>query len=369
MSERDKAKTAFTVEPLGFYECNRMAFGLTNAPSTFQRLMELTMGELHLNECLIYLDDIIIFSDTLENHFVRLESVFKRLESANLKLKGTKCEFFRTEVNYLGHIVSEHGVHTDPEKVIALKEWKTPSSVKELRSFLGFAGYYRRFIPGFSSLAKPLNDLLVGHPTTKAAKSSKVAVPWVWGSDQQKAFEDLIEKLTTAPVLAYADFSKPFILNTDASSVGLGAVLYQEFDGRERVVAYASRGLRKNERNYPAHKLEFLALKWAVVDKFHDYLYGNKFLVRTDNNPLTYAFTTAKLDALSHRWIAALSTYNFTIKYRSGKLNIEADFFSRPPDDSSERIMFPEAIKALFQAILAKVEELPAVECVILTHR
>ena len=371
MHESDKPKTAFSVGPLGFYECNRMAFGLSNAPSTFQRLMELTMGEIHLKECLIYLDDIIIFSDTLEKHFTRLESVFQRLESAGLKLKGSKCEFFQREVNYLGHIVSEHGVHTDPEKISALKDWKVPSSLKELRSFLGFAGYYRRFIPGFSSLAKPLNDLLIGHPTNKGAKSAKSSASWVWGPAQQQAFDDLIQKLTSAPVLAYVDFSKPLILNTDASSVGLGAVLYQECDGKERVVAYASRGLRKSERNYPAHKLEFLALKWAVVDKFHDYLYGNKFRVRTDNNPLTYAFTTAKLDALSHRWLAALSTYNFSIQYRSGKQNTDADALSRLPETSSEStsIMFPEAIKALFQATLADVEELPAVECVSLSQQ
>ena len=330
IKEADKHKTAFTVGPLGFFECNRMAFGLTNAPATFQRLMEACMGELHLKECLIFLDDILIFSKTFEEHLSRLEGVFSRLKKHNLKLKPSKCELFMKEVKYLGHIVSENGVQTDPEKVKALKEWPIPTNVKTLRSFLGFTGYYRRFIKNYAKIIKPLNDLLVGHPTHKASKKRK-KIPWEWGPLQQNAFDVIIEKLTSPPILAYADFSKPFIVNTDASRDGLGAVLYQKQDGIERVIAYASRGLRPSERNYPAHKLEFLCLKWALCDKFHDYLYGNFFEVRTDNNPLTYVTTTAKLDATGHRWLASLSNYNFKLSYRSGILNRDADGLSRIP--------------------------------------
>lgn len=368
MREEDKAKTAFSVGPLGFYECNRMAFGLCNAPGTFQRLMERCMGELHLRECVIYLDDIICYSETLEEHFSRLQAIFQRLQAAGLKLKGSKCEFFRTRVQYLGHLVSSEGIETDPSKIQDIISTKAPTSLTELRSFLGFASYYRRFVPNFAQIAKPLNDLLVGHPTNKKGKSRKAAVPWVWGEAQQRAFDELKAVLITPPVLAYADYDKPFILNIDASTSGLGAVIYQEHDGQEKVVAYASRGLRKNERNYPAHKLEFLALKWAVVDKFHDYLYGGRpFLVRTDNNPLTYAFTTAKLDATSHRWLAALATYNFSIRYRSGVQNTDADYMSRKnslPEESEETILFPETLKALFQSSLASVEQNPAIECI-----
>lgn len=236
-----------------------------------------------------------------------------------------------------------------------------PSNLKELRSFLGFAGYYRRFIPQFAHLAKPLNDLLV--EDKKEKKKSRERQPLEWGEIHQKAFEIIIDRLCSAPVLTYADFSKPFILNIDASSVGLGAVLYQKVDGVEKVVAYASRGLRGGERNYPAHKLEFLSLKWAVVDKFYDYLYGNEFCVRTDNNPLTYAFKSAKLDALSHRWLAALSAFNFNIVYRSGKENIDADILSRLPgvSRSEENVMFPDVIKALFDYHLVRV--CPIIEC------
>ena len=364
VKEADKHKTAFSVGPLGFFECNRMAFGLTNAPATFQRLMERCMGELHLKECLIYLDDIIIFSKSFDEHLLRLENVFRQLEQHGLKLKGSKCEFFRTQVQYLGHIVSDQGIQTDPDKIAALKQWPTPSNLKELRSFLGFAGYYRRFVCNYSKIVKPLNALLVGHSTNKKGRRKKEATPWTWELEQQQAFDLIIEKLTSPPVLAYADYSRPFILNVDASGDGLGAVLYQEQEGIERVVAYASRGLRANECNYPAHKLEFLALKWAVCD---DYLYGNKFMVRTDNNPLTYVLTTAKLDATGHRWLATLSSYNFQLQYRSGRKNQDADALSKLPAVDKE-VLFNDAIKAICQSVLASPQEAPAVECVLVAQ-
>ncbi len=330
MQEEDKQKTAFSVGPLGFYECNRMPFGLTNAPATFQRLMENCMGDLHLRECLIYLDDIIIFSNTFEQHLERLEAVFKRLSDNGLKLKPSKCELFRDKVKYLGHIVSVNGIETDPEKSEALKTWPVPRNVEDVRKFIGFTGYYRRFVQNYARIVQPLNDLLKGLPQ-KGKKKKKSGNPalWRWEEPQQHAFDTLIKCLTSPPILTYANYSLPFELHTDASLQGLGAVLYQKQDDVLRVVAYASRSLRKSERNYPAHKLEFLALKWAVVDKFHEYLYGNKFQVKTDNNPLTYVLTSAKLDATGHRWLAAISTYDFSISYRAGNQNQDADALSR----------------------------------------
>ena len=168
--------------------------------------------------------------------------------------------------------------------------------------------------------------------------------------------------------MAYADYSKPFILNIDASGDGLGAVLYQEKDGLEHVIAYASRGLRVNECNYPAHKLEFLALKGAVCDKFKDYLYGNEFTVRTDNNPVTYVLTTAKLDAIDHRWLAALSGFNFKLVYRAGKKNQDADALSRLHSIDKEAL-FNDVIKAICQGVLASKENIPSVECVLLAQK
>ena len=201
----------------------------------------------------------------------------------------------------------------------------------------------------------------------KKGKKTKTATSWIRGPGQQHAFDLIIEKLTSPPVLAYADYSKEFILKIDASGNGLGTVLYQETDGIEQVIAYASRGLRANECNYPEHKLEFLALKWAVPDKFHDYLHGNKFEVRTDDNPLTYVLSTAKLDVTGHRWLASLSNNNFKLLYRSRRKNQDADALSRLPSADKE-VLFNDAIKAICQLVLASSEKALAVECVLLAQ-
>ena len=258
LEEEAKPLTAFNMGPLDFWECECMPFGLTNAPATLQRLMESCLGELHLNWCIIYLDDIIVFSRTPEEHLHRLRAVFEKLRAAGLKLKPSKCEFFKQEIKYLGHVVSKEGVSTDPDKIKSVTEWPQPTTVTEVWSFLGFVSYYRRFIPNFSKIAKPPNKLLQnleGTPSQK--KKFKVH----WGPDQQEAFETLQRLCTESPILAYADFKAPFILHTDASGDGFGAVLYQVQEGKQRVIAYASRSLTRSERNYPVHKLEFLALK------------------------------------------------------------------------------------------------------------
>jgi len=359
MKERDKHLTAFNAGPLGFYECNRMPFGLVNAPATFQRLMERCMGDLHLRDCLIYLDDVIIFSQNFEEHLERIEAVFIQLSDHNLKLKASKCHFFQREVKYLGHIVSEEGIQTDPEKLEAVKSWPTPKSTKDVRKFLGFTGYYRRFVKGYASIVRPLNDLLVGHSSKKKTKSSK-KTPFVWEAEQQKAFDNIKDKLTQPPILAYANYQLPFVVHTDASGTGLGAVLYQQQGGQERVIAYASRSLKPSEKNYPAHKLEFLALKWAVTEKFHDYLYGCKFTVLTDNNPLTYVQTTAKLDATGHRWMASLASYDFKIRYRSGRSNAAADGLSRR-EDAYDVIVESNVIRAVCLSVTVDHEKAPLV--------
>ena len=328
LEEQDKPKTAFMVGHLGFWECERMPFGLTNAPATFQRLIESCMGDLNMNQCLLYLDDIVVFSSTYEEHLERLQAVFARLQDSGLKLKPEKCQLFQRQIKYLGHLVSSDGVATDPDKLSCVRDWPVPKSIKEVQSFLGFAGYFRRFIKNFSRIARPLHECTGGQTKKKISPQRKPKFQWT--PEQEEAFNKLKECLTSTPVLAFADFKKPFILHTDASLDGLGAVLYQkQDDGSERVIAYASKGLSKSQRNYPAHKLEFLALKWAVVDKFHDYLYGNEFSVVTDNNPLTYILSTAKVDATGQRWISHLSNYRFTIHYRPGKNNTDADALSR----------------------------------------
>ncbi|KAI5607937.1 hypothetical protein C0J50_12359, partial [Silurus asotus] len=196
-----------------------------------------------------------------------------------LKLSVDKCQICFSKVKYLGHIVSAKGVAPDPEKIDAITQWPMPTNLKTLQSFVGFCGYYRRFIANYSAIVRPLTELTKGYAPTQKAR---------WDQSCTDAFQQIIHCLSHAPVLAFANPQKPYILHVDASLKGLGAVLYQESAEGLRPVAFASRKLSTSERNYPVHQLEFLSLKWAVVDKFHEYLYGARFTVRTDNNPLTY---------------------------------------------------------------------------------
>ncbi|XP_042338496.1 uncharacterized protein LOC121939556, partial [Plectropomus leopardus] len=344
VSEVDRPKTAFCT-PFGLFEWNRMPFGLCNAPSTFQRLMQRLFGDQQCRSLLLYLDDIVVFSSTVEQHLERLEVVLGRLQQEGLKAKLVKCAFFRREVQYLGHVISEAGVSTDPSKVEVVASWQPPTTISELRSFLGFASYYRRFVEGFAKLAAPLHKLVAELGGSKTQKRSQRGITGHWTQECQRTFEALKLKLTTAPVLAYADFSLPFILEVDASHSGLGAVLSQEQDGKVGPIAYASRGLRPTERNmanYSSMKLEFLALKWAMTEKFREYLLGHKCIVYTDNNPLSH-LSTAKLGATEQRWAAQLASFDFEIKYRSGKSNSNADALSRqhPPAVPDMEAMLP----------------------------
>ena len=251
VKEEDRPKTVFSTHK-GQFQWRVMPFGLTNGPASLTRLMNLALSGLTWTHCLVYLDDIIIWASTFENHIHRLWLVFDRMRIAGLKLKPTKCHFFQKEVTFLGH-VSADGIKTDPEKVKAVKTWPVPMNVKELQSFLGLASYYRKFILGFSSIAEPLYTLC------------RKNIPFSWQQEQQAAFEELKDRLVSAPVLAYPDFSPaagPFILNTDASQyLGIGALLFQQQpDGTERVIAYGSCSLNGHEKNYCTTRLEMLAL-------------------------------------------------------------------------------------------------------------
>ena len=331
----DMYKTAFTAGPLGHWEFRRLAFGLTNSPATYQRLMENVFSGLYLDFVQVYLDDIIVFSNSFQEHTRHLEALFQRLAEYNLKLAPQKCKLFQKSVKYLGHIVSADGVSVDPEKTDKVSSWPVPSNANDLHRFMGFANYYRRYIDGFAKIAQPLTKLLRGTNCTK--KSRKTTSPdWVWQVEQQQAFDKLKHCLTHAPILSFADGSLPYELHIDGSRQALGAVLYQKQNGVNKVIAYGSRTLSPTESNYPAHKLEFLALKWAVTEKFHDYLYGANFTVYTDNNPLTYVLTSAKLDATGHRWLAALAAYQFDIKFRSGRRNGDADALSRLSTETND---------------------------------
>ena len=322
METTSQEKTAF-VTHCGLYEFTRMPFGLVNAPATFQRLMELALAGLVRKKCHIYLDDVLVFGRTLEEHTENLSSVLLRIRKAGLKLKPKKCKFAQLSVQYLGHVVSVAGVQTDPEKVTAVREYPVPSDLKRLRSFLGLASYYRRFVPNFSRVAGCLHAL------------TKKDVPYDWTTQCQKAFEQLKELLTTAPILCYPNFQRPFALETDASGHGLGAVLAQEQeDGLVRPIAYASRSLQAHERNYGVTELEGLGVVWAVRH-FRTYLYGHRCIVYTDHEALKSLLNTPQPSGKLARWGLALQEMDLEIVHRSGKKNANADALSRSPLSSA----------------------------------
>ena len=317
LSEDAKTKSAFCTTS-GLYQFCVMPFGLTNAPATFQRLMERVLAGLQWQTCLVYIDDIIIFSRTVDEHLERLNEVFSRLRSAQLRLKPKKCTLFRKKVKYLGHEVSETGIETDPEKIAAVQNWPRPKDVSDVRSFMGLCSYYRRFVPNFATKTKPLVRLTEKNST------------FDWSDDQEEAFKTLKMDLAESPVLAYPDPNATFILDTDASDVGIGAVLSQEVDGDERVVAYGSRVLTKQERRYCVTRRELLAVV-HFVKAYRHFLTGKPFLVRTDHAALQWLRNFKEPEGQIARWLETLGAYNFSLLHRPGKKHGNADAMSRGP--------------------------------------
>ena len=318
IAEQDKEKTAFRTSSGQLYEFNQVPFGLCNAPATFSRLMDRVLAGLHWETCLFYLDDIIVFSSTWEEHLARLREVFERLRHAKLKLGAPKCTFAAKEVSYLGHRVTEEGLLPDPSLLAAIRDIPPPKTATEVRSFLGLAGYYRQYVKGFAAIAAPLHAL-----TRKDAL-------FHWSEDCQAAFDQLKARLTTSPITAFPDFSQAFRLYTDASTAGLGAILAQVREGKERIICCASRALNKAEKSYPATKLECLAIVWAVA-KFRPYLMAIPFEVFTDHYALQWLKTMRTGSALLHRWSAALEEYDYTVRHRPGKVQTHVDGLSRLP--------------------------------------
>ena len=283
------------------------------------------MAGLRWESCLLYLDDLIVYGSTWEEHLERLDKVFRRLEDANLKLHGSKCLLARKAVPFLGFVVSSEGIATAPDKIRALADMPTPSNAHEVRSLLGFMSYYRRFVKNFSTIAAPLHAL------------TKKDTPFVWTDDCQKAADTLKEALSSSPVLAYPDFTKSFRLYVDASYAGLGAILAQVQDNKERVISYASRSLNAAEKKYSTTELECLALYWGIKTH-HVYLYGRKFQVYTDHQALTWLKKMKNPSGRQARWVLGLSEYDFFPVHIRGKAN-KADIFSRlpvnPPEDEN----------------------------------
>ena len=302
MEESSKQYTALAVGTLGFFQCEHMPFGLCNALATFQQLMTNCLGELNYLTCLVYLDDVVIYSSTQEEHIKCLHTVLECFRLHGLKLKPSKCEFFKEKIEYLGHNVSSKGVWSSRDNLKVIAKYPEPTMYTAIKGIIGFMGYYRHFIKDFAKIADPLHEYVRGDTAKK--KKERVVLNEV----ARDAFHKLRKAVMSTPVLAYPDPNKEYLLKTDASKLGQGAVLFQkQANGRYHPVAFSSRALHGAEVNYHSTKLEFLAMKWSI-EHFQTYLLGRCFWVHIDNNPLMYFLTSPIVDAMKQRWINELAT-------------------------------------------------------------
>ncbi|KAL0536214.1 hypothetical protein IC582_025155 [Cucumis melo] len=320
IKDGDVPKTAFRSR-YGHYEFIVMSFGLTNAPAVFMDLMNRVFREFLDTFVIVFIDDILIYSKTEAEHEEHLHIVLQTLRDNKLYVKFSKCEFWLKQVSFLGHVVSKAGVSVDPAKIEAVTGWTRPSTVSEVRSFLGLTGYYRRFVENFSRIATPLTQL------------TRKGTPFVWSKACEDSFQNLKQKLVTAPVLTVPDGSGSFVIYSDASKKGLGCVLMQQ----GKVVAYASRQLKSHEQNYPTHDLELAAVVFALKIWRH-YLYGEKIQIFTDHKSLKYFFTQKELNMRQRRWLELVKDYDCEILYHPGKANVVADALSRKVSHSAALI-------------------------------
>lgn len=310
---RDREKTAFSTAT-GHYEFVRMPFGLKNSPSTFQRMMNGILAEFINKICVVYLDDILIFSTSLEEHLNSLTAIFKKLSQCNLKVQLNKCSFLKKETEYLGHIITKDGIKPNPEKIKAILKIELPKTVKEIRSFLGMSGFYRKFIRDYSKIAY--------HMTKFLKKNVKLDLK---DKDYSRSFEKLKEILTQDPILIHPDFKKKFSLITDASNYALGGILMQG----SNVIAYYSRTLNDHERQYSTIEKELLAIV-DVTKYFRPYIFGRRFTIKTDHRPLVWLDSLKEPNSKLQRWKIKLNEYDYDIEYIKGKTNA-ADALSRLP--------------------------------------
>ncbi|KAI3712422.1 hypothetical protein L1987_70978 [Smallanthus sonchifolius] len=314
--DEDIPKTAFRTR-YGHYEFMVIPFGLTNAHAVFMDLMNRVCKPYLHKFVIVFIDDILVYSKTKAEHEQHLRLILELLKKEQLYAKFSKCEFWLKEVQFLGHIVNDKGIHVDPAKIEAVKNWSTPKTPTETRSFLGLAGYYRHFISNFSNISVPLTAL------THKGKH------YEWGPKQEEAFQTLKHKLCNAPILTLPSGNDDFVVYCDASNQGLGCVLMQ----RGQVIAYTSRQLNVHEKNYTTHDLELGAVVFALKIWRH-YLYGTKCVVFTDHKSLQHIFNQKELNMRQRRWVELLNDYDCEIRYHPGKANIVADALSR-----EERIM------------------------------
>ena len=319
LDKNSRPPTAFST-PNGHYHFKRLPFGLKISSNSFQRMLTIALSGLDAR-AFIYVDDIIIFGCSLKHHNDNLIKVFQRLSEYNLKLNPNKCCFLKSEVVYLGHLITSEGIKTDPSKFKIIENYPIPKNAEEVKRFVAFCNYYRRFIKDFADIASPLNAL------------SKKKQEFIWTQRCQDSFNNLKQKLMSPEVLKYPNFEEQFILTTDASNVALGAVLSQGKIGEDRPITYASKALNKHEKNKSVIEKELLAIHWGI-NFFRPYLFGRKFLVVTDHRPLVALFSHKNPSSKLTKIRIELSDYDFDILYKKGSINTNADALSRIDIDS-----------------------------------
>ncbi|UYV72292.1 K02A2.6-like [Cordylochernes scorpioides] len=328
IDEEDREKTAF-ITPDGLYEFRVMPFGLCNAPATFERMMDKLLAGLKWTICLCYLDDIIVYATSFKEHIERLGKVLRCIQQAGLCINHEKCRFGSREIKVLGHLVTESGIRPDPDKIKAITNFPTPKTTTEVRSFMGLCSYYRRFVKDFANKAKPLHDLLRNN------------VKFLWSNEQEQSFQILKSALTTDPVLGHFKEDAETLVHTDASGYGVGAVLTQLVEGKEKPIAYASRTLNAAERNYITTERECLAVVWAIY-KFRPYLFGKHFTVVSDHHSLCWLANVKDPSGRLARWALRLQEFDISIVYKNGKRHQDADCLSRSPLPQSNEDNIPE---------------------------
>ena len=332
LKQEDIPKSAFVCK-YGHFEMTRMPFGLNNAASTFQRTMEMALRGLQWITCLIYIDDVIVFGKTFEEHLARVEEVLERIQAAGLKLKPEKCRMLQKEVVFLGHVVSGKGVQPSPTNISKIISWPRPKTAKQVKQFVAMGSYYRRYVKDFASMVRPMVDL------TKKGKK------FVWSVACETAFAEMKKALLSTDIMGYPlNEGGEFILDVDASDIGIGGILHQFQGDHEKVIAYASRSLNKAERNYCITEKELLAVRY-FIEYFRQYLLGRRFRVRSDHQALVWLFRLKEPRGKIARWLEILSQYDFAIEYRPGKKQGHCDALSRcenpkdcecPNQDTSE---------------------------------
>ncbi|UYV79893.1 hypothetical protein LAZ67_18000997, partial [Cordylochernes scorpioides] len=328
IDEEDREKTAF-ITPDGLYEFRVMPFGLCNAPATFERMMDKLLAGLKWTICLCYLDDIIVYATSFKEHIERLGKVLRCIQKAGLCINHEKCRFGSREIKVLGHLVTESGIRPDPDKIEAITNFPTPKTTTEVRSFMGLCSYYRRFVKDFANKAKPLHDLLRNN------------VKFFWSNEQEQSFQILKSAPTTDPVLGHFKEDAETLVHTDASGYGVGAVLTQLVEGKEKPIAYASRTLNAAERNYSTTERECLAVVWAIY-KFKPYLFGKHFTVVSDHHSLCWLANGEDPSGRLARWALRLQEFDISIVYKNGKRHQDADCLSRSPLPQSSEDNIPE---------------------------